>query len=254
MESPASELKQLQGSFIRYMVSFLGIFITLLVLTTTECRFFDTEFTCLLPGTPSLASELFQAAQSFLVPQDVPVVALTPISVFLAPLSLSFLMALLVTFPYGVYLLLKFLLPALRVHERKAIYALVLPSLLLFYFGVAFAYFLIIPKTFAVLYSFAIPLGITPLFSLNEFLATTVLITVATGFSFLLPVGMVLLSRLGLVEPAFWSNHWRGSILATLIFSAIITPDGSGITMVFLSLPLIFLYCAGIIFSRPSVV
>ena len=143
-----------------------------------------------------------------------------------------------------------FLRPALRPAERRILYSIVVPSIVLFYLGAALAYFAIIPKTFAVLYSFAPPMGIAPMFALDDFLASTVLMTLATGLAFLLPVFMVLLTRIGLVPSAFWIDRWRIALLGVLIFSAFITPDGSGITMAFLSLPLMMLYGAGAFVAR----
>jgi sec-independent protein translocase protein TatC len=69
----------------------------------------------------------------------------------------------------------------------------------------------------------------------------------AVGIMFLLPVFMVFLSFLGIVKPCFWKNNWRYALLIFLIFSAIITPDGTGITMIMLSAPLAGLYFLGTI-------
>lgn len=250
MEFLANELEQLKGRIVRFAAAFFVVVFGLLTLSFGECRYSVIHLSCLAFGTPSIATELFLSAQSLLVPIGVPVVALGPVSVFLAPFSFSLLAALLITFPYGLLQAVLFLRPALRSNERRTVYAVAMPSLFLFYLGAALAYFLIIPKTFAILYSFAAPMGIAPMFALDDFLASTVLITIMTGLAFLLPVMMVLFSRIGIVSPMFWSSHWRGAFLSTLLFSAVVTPDGSGITMVFLALPLMTLYGAGTFIAR----
>lgn len=252
MESVAGELEQLKGRIVRFIVVFFAVALGLLTLSFDKCHFSVLQLACFSFGSPSIATELFLAAQSLLIPSDVPVVALGPVSVFLAPLSFSLLAALLITFPYGLLQAILFLRPALRSSERRTVYVVAIPSLLLFYLGAALAYFLIIPKTFAILYSFAAPLGIAPLFALDDFLASTVLLTIATGIAFLLPVVMALLSRVGIVPSAFWLSHWRGALLSVLLFSAVVTPDGSGVTMVFLALPLMTLYGAGALIARPK--
>lgn len=248
----ANELEQLKAKIVRFTAAFFVVVLGLLTLSFGQCHYPAIQFSCLVFGAPSIATELFLSAQSLLVPSGVPVVALGPVSVFLAPLSFSFLAAFLITFPYGLFQAVLFLRPALRPNERRTVYSIAIPSLLLFYLGAALAYFLVIPKTFAILYSFAAPMGIAPMFALDDFLASTVLITVATGLAFLLPVMMVLFSRIGVVPPMFWYSHWRGAFLSTLLFSAVVTPDGSGITMVFLALPLMMLYGAGAFIARPK--
>ncbi len=250
MESLATELAQLKSRLLRYVIFFAVMAVALLTLSADRCLLFGVERACLSSDGPTLATELFLTAKAQLVPDGVPVVALGPVSVFLAPFSFALLIAFLVTFPYGVLQAALFLRPALRREERRVLSVVVIPALTLFYSGATLAYCYIIPKTFAILYSFALPMGVAPMFALDDFLASTVLITLATGLAFLLPVAMALLSRIGLVPPTLWAARWRGALLSVLIFSAVVTPDGSGITMAFLALPLMVLYGAGVLAAR----
>jgi sec-independent protein translocase protein TatC len=251
MHSLADELEHLKWRVVRYGLVFVAVTGGLLVFSSGSCQLWGRSFLCPTLGGPSLATELFLAAQTFLVPPGVAVVALGPVSVFFAPLSFALLVAFLATFPYGLFQAAGFLLPALRPTERRVIVATALPALILFYLGAALAFFFVIPKTFALLYSFAPSLGVAPLFALDDFLGSSVLLTLAAGLAFLLPVAMALLSRAGLVPRSFWIVHWRGALLLVLVFSAMITPDGSGVTMAFLALPLMGLYGAGIAAARP---
>jgi len=91
---------------------------------------------------------------------------------------------------------------------------------------------------------------VTPYFSLDSFVSSVFLLTVSVGVIFLLPVVMVLLTRLSIVPSEWWLKHWRGAVLASVIFSAVITPDGSGVTMVFLFVPLMLLYGIGAVLSK----
>ena len=214
--------------------------------------FFVVSLAFLVIGTPTLATQIFLSAKSFLIPHDVLLVALGPVSVFMAPLVMSFLISLLITFPYALYSFGEYLRPALFPGERKVMYTFVLPSLMLFYLGCAFGYFFIIPTTFSILYSFATPIGVTPFFSLDSFISSVFLLTVSVGAIFLLPVVMVLLTRLSIIPYERWRTHWRGAMLASLIFCAVVTPDGSGVTMVFLFIPLVLLYGIGAVLSRKN--
>lgn len=123
------------------------------------------------------------------------------------------------------------------------------PSTLLFAGGCLFAYFLIVPPTLRILYSYATRLEALPFFTIHEFVKTVLGLVVGIGISFLLPVFMVLLTRLGLVESDFWKKKWRYAISGCLIVAAIITPDGTGITMLLLTLPLAGLYYIGCLLS-----
>lgn len=245
MEALAQELGILKQSVTRYVLALVVVIAFLLGCTLDSFTWSEFSIRVPLPGVPSLATQLFVSSQQALIPPQVPVVALGPVAVFMAPFLMALLVALLMTFPYALYLGVRFLWPALRSRERSLLLATLLPALGLFYLGCALAYFLIIPKTFSVLYSFAQPMGVTPFFALDQFIISVFCITLGVGLSFLFPVVMVLATRLGLVRPAFWSLHWRGALLGMLILAALITPDGSGLTMLFLFVPLAVLYGLG---------
>lgn len=207
----------------------------------------------LLVGSPSLATRMFVAMKTALVPPGVSVIALGPLSPFIAPISIAFMVAFIVSFPYFLFSLARYIAPALYEKERRSLSFLFFSSTALFFLGCIFAYFILIPYTLATLYSFAGPLGVTPFFSLDAFIATVFGLTVSTGIAFLVPIVMKVLSSVGLVTPTFWRAHWRASILVIILFSALITPDGSGVTMVILSVPLLLLYGAGALFSSRKV-
>lgn len=224
------EIGVLKRTIARYVLVLFSVFVGLLALP--------------LEG-PSYAVRQFLSAKETLIPGGVPVVALGPVAPFVAPITMALLVALLVTFPFGLWSVVRFLRPALRSGERRALARTIVPSLILFYSGCSMAYFIIIPRTFSILYSFAAPMGVAPFFALDEFISSVFFLTISVGIAFLLPVVMAISSRLGFVPQSFWLRHWRGAIFSAILFSAVVTPDGSGITMVLLSVPLIVLYGIG---------
>jgi sec-independent protein translocase protein TatC len=185
-----------------------------------------------------------------LLPPGVTLITLGPLASFIAPITIALLVAFLVALPYFLFLLLRYALPALYPRERVALTTLFLSSVTLFFLGCAFGYFILIPNTFSILYSFAPELGVTPFFSLEAFVSAVFGLTTATGISFLLPILMLLLSQIHLVPAQFWRAQWRIAVAGVVIFSAIITPDGSGVTMVILSIPLLLLYGAGVLLTK----
>ncbi|MBP9751996.1 MAG: twin-arginine translocase subunit TatC [Candidatus Moranbacteria bacterium] len=228
------ELEALKKTIVRFAIVFFLAFSGLLIFPSDGSSF---------------ATRIFLSAKESLIPAGVPVVALGPVSSFVAPIMMAFLIALLATFPFGLWSVVRFLRPALRPDERKTLSAHVIPALILFYAGCALAYFVIIPTTFSILYSFAAPMGVAPLFALDEFISSVFFLTISVGFAFLLPVFMAASSRIGIIPSGFWIRHWRGAILFAILFSAVVTPDGSGVTMAFLSAPLIALYGIGAVAS-----
>lgn len=193
----------------------------------------------------SVAVKVFQLLKSDLIPVEVELIVTSPLQAFLAQVGVSLALAFVLVFPLFLLRLVSYLAPALYEAERKVLNWILLPSTVLFLSGCAFAYYYIIPVTFKLLYEFADDLTATSLLLVNEFTYLVFGITLVTGFLFLLPVCMVILSFVKVVSADFWFTNWRFALVFFLIFSAIITPDGSGVTMLMLLVPLSCLYVAG---------
>ena len=145
---------------------------------------------------------------------------------------------------------MQYLSPALLKREKQLIFKSLLPSIVLFFTGCAFAYYFLIPTTFAILYPYAFLIGAVPFFSVNEFISSVLGLMIVAGLMFLLPLFMFLLTFMGFVKSSVWRDKWRHALLFFLILSAIITPDGTGITMMILFVPFSLLYFAGYILTK----
>ena len=192
----------------------------------------------------------FDRIKKDLLPLGVQLIATNPMGAFLSQMIISIVLAFIIIFPFIIYGIVKYLLPALYEKEKKALMKLTIPSSFLFIAGCIFSYFYIIPPTFKILYSFTTTMEIVPFFTVGEFVYSVLGMILAVGVIFLLPIFMGMLSWIGLIESGFWKNNWRYAFLIFLIFSAIITPDGTGITMMILTVPLVGLYGAGIMVSK----
>ena len=188
---------------------------------------------------------VFHSLKSYLLPTGVELIVTDPLSGFLAQVIVSLALAFIVSFPILLYEIINYLTPALLHKERKALGLILLPSVLLFFGGCLFSYFFIIPATFRALFPFTLSIQALPFFLVDQFIQLVFGMMIATGVLFLMPVFMVLLSAVGLVPRAFWLENWRYAAVFFLSFSAIITPDGTGITMLLLSAPLAGLYAVG---------
>ena len=127
---------------------------------------------------------------------------------------------------------------------------IILPIFFLFLFGVVFSYVLVIPFTLDFLYKYGESIGAETFLTVNDFIEFVLQFILGFGIAFQLPVIMYLLSLSGLTDSKFWQKNFRYAIIIITIFGAVITPDGSGVTMWFVALPMIALYLVGIIAIR----
>mgnify|MGYP001594094625 CR=1 FL=1 len=244
------ELRLFIRNFTEWAILFLVFTVFFFTFGLKEVIVADRVFSLPLPSNPSFAAELFNYMTLDLIPEGVTLVVTSPLTAFVVQVKMALLLAFIFTLPFFLYRLIQYLSPALYAREKIATLKVVAPSALLFLIGARFSYTVIIPPTFAVLYSYSGAIGATPFFTANEFAGLVLALIVASGIMFLMPVCMILLSRLGVVSPDFWKSQWRYAILLFLITSAIITPDGSGVTMMLLSAPMAGLYGIGYIVSR----
>jgi len=250
------ELQLLIRNFTEWAILLIIFIIFFFSFGLKEVLIFGKIFSFPLPMTPSFATQLFNYMTTDLMPEGVTLIVTNPLAAFVAQIKIALLLAFIFTLPFFLYRLIQYFAPALYIQERRSVLKVAVPSSLLFALGAAFSYFVIIPPTFSLLYTYTENISAIPYFAVGEFVSIVLALIFATGLMFLLPVVMILLSRFGIVKPYFWQTQWRYALLFFLIVSAIITPDGSGVTMMLLSIPMAGLYGVGCIFSRnaPSAV
>lgn len=245
-----TEFNELRKSIFGWLYVFLAFSGFFFLFGLKEVEILGRKTLLPLPAVHSFSAQFFEIIQKNLLPSDVKLMVTGPLAAFLAQTWISIALAFLVSFPLLIYKITGYLSPALFDKEKKAALRILAPSALLFFGGCLFGYFVLIPPTFKILYQYAKTIGAVQFFSVSEFIGSVFGLVITTGVLFLLPVFMTLLTNLGIVGPDFWKNNWRYAILIFLIFSAIITPDGSGITMMLLSAPMAGLYGAGMMMAR----
>lgn len=239
------EVKELRKSFCIWLYIFLGLAFFFFFFNLEKTNLWGIEI-YLPKATPySLAAVFFNKIKTDLLPTGVQLIVTNPMSGFLSQATIALMMSFILTLPLLLYRAAGYVFPALYQSEKKAILKIMVPSFLLFISGVLFAYFVLIPPTFKLLYPYAIAIGAFTFFSVSEFLSVVFGFMLACGILFLTPVFMVSLNYSGIIEAGFWKKNWQYALLTFMIMSAIITPDSSGITMILLSLPLMTLYVLG---------
>jgi len=197
------------------------------------------------------ANRLYQLfAQPLLnaLPDGAHLIAVEVASPFFAPLKLALFVAVLIVMPWLLYQAWAFVAPALYRREKRLAFPLLVSSVLLFYIGCAFAFFIVLPSVFAFLTAIT-PDGVAMMTDINAYLSFVLVIFFAFGISFELPVALVILVLLGWVSAA-QLRAWRGyAIVGVFILAAIITPPDV-ISQLLLAIPMCLLYEAGIFAAR----
>ncbi len=168
---------------------------------------------------------------------------------FLVHLKVSFILGLIVAFPYIFWEFWRFISPALHKNEARSTKGVVFFSSLLFTIGVSFGYFILTPFSINFFSNYGVSEVISNQWKLTNYVSTVTMIVMASGILFELPMVVYFLSKIGLLTPEFMKSHRRHAMILTLITAAIITPADVG-TQVLVSIPVLFLYEISIGISR----
>jgi sec-independent protein translocase protein TatC len=204
-------------------------------------------FVCLLPFANTLYGWFAQPLLDKL-PKGGQLIAVEVASPFFAPLKLAFFVAVFAVMPWLLYQAWAFVAPGLYKREKKLALPLLASALVLFYSGCAFAFFVVLPSVFGFLAKVT-PEGVAMMTDINAYLDFVLVIFLAFGISFELPVALVILVMLGWVTPKQLSE-WRGyAIVGIFIVAAVITPPDV-ISQLLLAIPMCLLYEAGIVAAK----
>ncbi|QOW25904.1 twin-arginine translocase subunit TatC [Lysobacter sp. H23M47] len=175
-------------------------------------------------------------------------IAVEVASPFFAPLKLAFFAALMVSMPWLLYQAWAFVAPGLYQREKRLAVPLLASSVALFYAGCAFAFFLVLPAVFGFLTKIA-PEGVAMMTDISAYLDFVLVIFLAFGASFELPVAMVIAALLGWVTPEQLKESRGYAVVGIFVLAAVITPPDV-VSQLMLAAPMCALYEVGIIASR----
>lgn len=195
--------------------------------------------------TDNLAAQLFHVVTRHLVPAGVTLVVTRPIDGFLAELYLALGIGFLIALPVLMVQAGRFLGPALRERERRALGKAFLPALLLFLAGIAFAWAFVLPFILETLYGYSAALGAQSLLQISDLVGFAVTMSLVFGLAFQTPLLMYLLARGGAVSSGSFLRKWRIAVVVIVIFSAVVT-DPTIVSQMLVAGPLIALYFIGV--------
>ena len=169
---------------------------------------------------------------------------------FMVHLKTAMYVGVLVASPYIIFLLFRFVSPALYDNERKYATALVTSGYLMFMLGTLLNYFLIFPLTVKFLGTYQVSEDVANMLTLQSYMDTLIMMSLVMGIVFELPVVSWLLGKMGLINASMMKTWRKHAIVAILIVSAIITPTTDAFTLFIVALPIWLLYEVSILIVR----
>ncbi len=165
---------------------------------------------------------------------------LSPPEAFFTALKVSFFAGILIALPYVLFQVWKFIEPGLYEHEKKFLLPFMFASVLCFFAGAAFAYFVILPFGLRFLLGFMGDI-LTPQITIGSYISFVIQMILAFGFVFLLPVVVWLLSKLGVINYMMLERNRKFAVLTIFVVAALLTPPDA-FSQVMMALPLLALY------------
>lgn len=235
-DSQATAKQPLMAHLLELRNRLLRIFIVVLVV-----------FAALFPFSESLYLYVSEPLREFL-PSSSTMIATEVTSPFLTPFKLALVSAMFISMPYILYQLWAFVAPALYKQEKKVALPLFFTSVILFYAGMAFAYYLVFPLVFLFFTSVA-PEGISVMPDIRAYLDFVLKLFMAFGLSFQIPIAVVILSWLGTVNPDNLAKKRPYVFVLCFVVGMLLTPPDI-ISQALLAIPMWLLFEVGILFGR----
>ena len=168
---------------------------------------------------------------------------------FTTHMWVAFIAGLVVSFPYVVWEIWRFIKPALSTKEKSYARGIVFYTSFLFMLGILFGYYVITPMTVNFLGNYQVSEQVKNTITLDSFISIVTTMTLITGIVFELPIVVYFLSKVGILTPTFMRTYRRHAVVVILIIAAVITPTSDATTLVMVALPLYVLYEISILVS-----
>lgn len=161
---------------------------------------------------------------------------------FMTAMNITLIAGVIASFPLLAIFLLQFVLPGLKDSEKKLIFPALSVATGLFLTGVAFSYFLVLPRALEFFFTFGKDMGVTPMWTLNEYITFSTRFILVFGIAFELPILVMILVKLDILNYQLMKGTRAHAIVGIAIFAAVITPTQDALTMGLMVLPLYVLY------------
>jgi len=224
-----SHLLELRDRLLRAFIAVIVVFIPL--------AFFANELFTFV-ATPLIAQ----------LPKGSSLIATSVISPFMTPFKLAFFVGLFVAMPYVLYQVWAFVAPGLYKHEKRFAFPLLVSSIVLFYCGIAFAYFAVFPVMFE-FFANTTPAGVRMMTDITSYMDFVLTMFLCFGLAFEVPVVVVLLVLTGLVKVEKLAEIRGYVLIGIFVIAALLTPPDA-ISQTIMAVPMYLLYEGGLVMAR----
>ena len=169
---------------------------------------------------------------------------------FMIHMKVALAAGVLMASPYILYLLFRFVSPALYDNERRCSVRLTLAAYVMFMLGVAVNYFVVFPLTVRFLGTYQVSTDVHNLLTISSYVDTLAMMSIVFGIVFEIPVVSWLLARFGLLKSAWMGRYRRHALVAIVAVAAVITPTSDVFTLTLVSLPIWLLYEASVLIVK----
>ena len=183
-----------------------------------------------------------------LMPEGSTMIATDVASPFFAPFKLTLMVSIFISMPFVLYQIWRFIAPALYDKEKKLAFPLLFSSIILFYSGIAFAYFVVFPLVFG-FFTSAGPEGITIMTDISRYLDFVLKLFFAFGIVFEIPIAIIILVSSGVTSVESLSQKRPYLVVACFVVGMLLTPPDV-ISQTLLALPMWLLFEVGLLFAK----
>ena len=224
-----SHLLELRDRLLRIIVIVLVLFLSLVYFANDIYQYLSIPLTSQLPEGASM-------------------IATGVATPFFTPIKLTIVLSFFIAIPAILYQVWGFIAPGLYKHERKLIAPLVISSALLFYLGMAFAYYVVFPLAFSFFTSTA-PEGVTIATDISSYLDFVLKLFFAFGLAFEIPIATLVLCWTGATTPEKLKQKRPYIVVGAFVFAMLLTPPDV-ISQTLLAIPMLILFELGLLFAR----
>ena len=236
------ELAGTEAPFVSHLVELRDRLIRALIAVVIGCIAL-----AIWPGPAGLYDWLAQPLVAHL-PEGTKLIATNVISPILVPLKILLMGGFMLALPVVLYQVWAFVAPGLYSHEKKLVLPLVITSTVLFFIGVGFCYFIVIPGMSQFIQAFA-PSAITAAPDIEQYFGFVLTIFLVFGIAFEVPVAVIVLARIGIVTIEQLRKFRGYFVVAAFVIAAVVTPPDV-ISQLALAIPMCILYELGILAAR----
>lgn len=244
-------LAELRKAIVKIIITVAAFSLFFFIFGLREGTLFGYQVVYPYPDmTDNIANLVFLQVKNDLLPSQLDLFPSRLIDPILINVQISMFLGIILGTPMIFYQIGLFVGPGLHSHERRALMLVTIPATFLFILGCLFSYYVLTPFLIDFMYRYIVSMDTVQIVSISDFVMFVLMITLAFGIIFELPIFMIGFTKIGMVSSDFWKRHWRIAFIIMAVVGAAITPDGSGITMMIVAVPMWILYAIGYVGAK----